>query len=107
GHHQSVETQVAYSQIRSPINGVVTDRPLYPGEMANAGMPLLTVMDMSSIVARVNLSQEQARDIKVGNDATLTPADGGPEVTGKVTIVSPAVDPNTTTVEVWVQAVNP
>ena len=39
------------------INGVVTDRPLYPGEMANAGMPLLTVMDVSSIVARVNLSQ--------------------------------------------------
>ena len=107
GHHQSVETQVAYSQIRSPINGVVTDRPLYPGEMANAGMPLITVMDMSSIVARVNLSQEQARDVKVGNEATLAPVDGGPEVTGKVTIVSPAVDANTTTVQVWVQAVNP
>ena len=26
---------------------------------------------------------------------------------GKVTVVSPAVDPNTTTVEVWVQAENP
>jgi HlyD family secretion protein len=107
GHNETVEAQVGYSEIRSPINGVVTDRPLYAGEMANAGMPLLTVMDLSSIVARVNLSQPQAKDVKVGNEATLTPADGGEAVTGKVTIVSPAVDANSTTVQVWVQAVNP
>jgi HlyD family secretion protein len=107
GHNQTVEAQVGYSEIRSPINGVVTDRPLYAGEMANAGMPLLTVMDVSSIVARVNLSQSQAKDVKVGNEATVTPADGSEAVTGKVTIVSPAVDANSTTVQVWVQAVNP
>jgi HlyD family secretion protein len=107
GHHETAQAQVTYSEIRSPITGVVTDRPLYAGEMANAGMPLLTVMDMSSIVARVNLSQAQAKDVKVGNEATLTPTDGSQPVAGKVTIVSPAVDPNSTTVQVWVQAVNP
>jgi HlyD family secretion protein len=107
GHNQSVEAQVGYSEIRSPITGVVTDRPLYAGEMANAGMPLLTVMDVSSVVARVNLSQEQARNVKVGNTAMLTPIDGSQAVAGTVTIVSPAVDANSTTVQVWVQAVNP
>jgi HlyD family secretion protein len=107
GHHDTVQAQVGYSEIRSPITGVVTDRPLYPGEMANAGMPLLTVMDVSSVVARVNLSQEQARNVKVGNTATLTPIDGSVAVAGTVTIVSPAVDANSTTVQVWVQAVNP
>ncbi len=107
GHHASLEAQVTYSEIRSPINGVVTDRPLYPGEMANAGTPLLTVMDVSSVVARVNLSQAQAKNVKVGQAATLAPADGSEAVTGKVTIVSPAVDPNSTTVQVWVQAANP
>jgi HlyD family secretion protein len=107
GHHETAQAQVAYSEIRSPITGVVTDRPLYAGEMANTGVPLLTVMDMSSIVARVNLAQGQAKDVKVGNEATMTPTDGSQPVTGKVTIVSPAVDPNSTTVQVWVQAVNP
>ena len=107
GRHETAQAQVAYSEIRSPITGVVTDRPLYPGEMANAGMPLLTVMDVSSIVARVNLSQDRARNIKVGNEATVTPSDGTQPVTGKVTIVSPAVDANSTTVQIWVQAVNP
>src|SRR5207248_946330 len=107
GHHETAQAQVAYTEIRSPITGVVTDRPVYASEMANAAMPLLTVADMSSIVARVNLSQTQAKNVKVGNEATLTPIDGTSEVSGKVTIVSPAVDPNSTTVQVWVQAVNP
>ena len=41
------EAQVGYSQIHSPIAGVVADRPLYAGEMAAPGTPLLTVMDIS------------------------------------------------------------
>ena len=53
------------------------------------------------------LAQDQARNVKVGNEATMTPTDGSELVTGTVTIVSPAVDPNSTTVQVWVQADNP
>ena len=107
GHYASARAQVSYSEIRSPISGVVTDRPLYPGEMANAGAPIITVMDVSAVVARVNMAQDQAKDIKVGADATITPSDGSDPVNGKVTIVSPATDPNSTTVQVWVQADNP
>jgi multidrug efflux pump subunit AcrA (membrane-fusion protein) len=106
GHYETAQAQVSYSQIRSPIDGVITDRPLYPGEMANAGAPLLTVMDVSAIVARVNIGQNQAKDIKVGAEATITPSDGGEPVVGKVTIVSPATDTNSTTVQIWVQADN-
>jgi multidrug efflux pump subunit AcrA (membrane-fusion protein) len=106
GHYAGAQAQIGYSEIRSPIAGVVTDRPGYPGEIANAGTPVLTVMDMSKIVARINMSQAQAKDVRVGSEAELTPADGTEPVTGKVTIVSPASDPNTTTVQVWVQADN-
>lgn len=107
GHSDAAEAQLSYSEITSPIDGVITDRAIYPGEMANAGAPLLTVMDLSAVIAHVSLSQEQAAGLKVGNAATITPSDGGDPVTGKVTVVSPAVDPNTTTVQVWVQAPNP
>ena len=107
GQYASAQAQVAYSEIRSPLRGVVTDRPLYVGEMANTGAPLLTVMDRSSVVARTNMAQDQARAVKVGAEATLAPADGSEPIAGKVIIVSPAVDPNTTTVQVWVQAENP
>jgi RND family efflux transporter MFP subunit len=64
-------------------------------------------MDVSAVVARINMSQEQARGINVGAEATLTLAGADDPVPGKVTVVSPAVDANTTTVQVWVQANNP
>jgi multidrug efflux pump subunit AcrA (membrane-fusion protein) len=106
GQYDGAQAQVAYSEVRSLITGVVTDRPLYPGEMASTSAPLLTVMDVSKVVARINMSQDQAKDIPVGAEATMTAPDTEP-VSGKVIIVSPATDQNTTTVQVWVQADNP
>jgi len=107
GHYEGAQAQVAFAEIRSPLSGVVTDRPIYPGEMATTDKPVLTVMDMSKIVARINMAQEQAKDLRVGVEATMTPADGSEPVSGKVIVVSPATDPNSTTVQVWVQADNP
>ncbi len=106
-HLQSSQAQVSYSQIVSPISGVVADRPLYAGEMATPGAPLLTVMDISKVIARANVPQNQAASVKVGQPATITQVDTNQTVSGKVTVVSPATDPNSTTIQVWVQADNP
>ena len=107
GHYQSAEAQLGYSQIRSPIAGIVADRPLYAGEMASAGTPLVTVVNISSVVARANVPLDQSGFVGVGNPATITLADGSQQVPGKVTVVSPATDTGSTTVQVWVQADNP
>jgi HlyD family secretion protein len=107
GRFQAAEAQLAYSEVRSPISGVVADRPTYAGEMASPSAPLLTVVDISSVIARVNVPPTEAAHIKVGQTARVTLVDGPIETTGKVTVVSPAVDPQTTTVEIWVQAPNP
>ncbi|PWU00858.1 MAG: efflux RND transporter periplasmic adaptor subunit [Terriglobia bacterium] len=107
GHLQSAEAQVGYSEVRSPIDGVIADRPLYAGEMASAGTPLLTVMDVSRVVARVNVPQSQASAIAAGQTATISQTGDSQKLEGKVTIVSPATDPNSTTIQVWVMADNP
>jgi RND family efflux transporter MFP subunit len=107
GKYLGASAQLSYSEIRSPIDGWVTDRPLYPGEMAAAGTPLITVMDMSQVIARAHIPQEQAAILKVGDKASISSPDVDKPVEGKVTVVSPALDPNSTTVEVWVQAKNP
>ncbi len=104
-HYASAAAQVGYSEVRSPITGVISDRPLYVGEMASAGSALFTIVDISQVVARANVPVHEAASITVGRPATITGP--GAHLTGKVTVVSPAVDPNTTTVEVWVQAPNP
>lgn len=107
GRYLAAQAQYKYSQIRSPISGVVTDRPLYEGEMASAGTPLMTIMDTSHVVARGPVSPQQAVQLHVGDAATISPGESQADVPGKVTVVSPAVDPNTTTVQIWVEAPNP
>ena len=93
GKYLGAAAQLSYSEIRSPIDGVVTDRPLYPGEMAAAGTPLLTVMDISQVIARAHIPQPEAALLKVGDKATITvPGEDNP-VEGKITVVSPALDP--------------
>lgn len=105
--YEGSQAQLSYSEIRSPIAGIVADRPIYAGEMASAGAPLLTVVNISRVVARANIPVGQAAAVKVGDPATVTHTEAQLEAAGKVTVVSPAVDPNSTTVEVWVEAPNP
>ena len=107
GKYLGAQAQLSYSEIRSPIAGVVTDRPLYPGEMAAAGTPLLTVMDISSVIAKAHIPQDDAAALKVGDKGTMTVPGIDEPIEGKVTVVSPALDPNSTTVEVWLEAKNP
>jgi len=103
----SADAQLGYAQIHSPISGVVADRPIYEGDMAVPGTPLITVMDISRVVARVNIPQSQGSLVKAGQAAELVQADSGQQFAGRVIIVSPATDANSTTIQVWIQADNP
>ena len=107
GAYQAALANLQYSQIRSPITGVVTDRPLYEGQMATAGTPLMTIMDLQHVIGRAYVSPEQAALLHLGDSATLDPGQDHSAVTAKVTVVSPALDPNSTTVQVWVETRNP
>lgn len=107
GKYENANAELSYSEIRSPINGVITDRPLYPGEMAAAGTPLLTVMDTSQVTARAHIPQSSAALLKVGDSAGISAPGFDQPVAAKVSLVSPALDPGSTTVEIWVQAKNP
>jgi HlyD family secretion protein len=107
GKYLGAEAQLNYSEIRSPIDGSVTDRPLYAGEMPASGAPLITVMDLTEVIARAHIPQEEAALLKIGDKASITAPAEQETVPGTVTVVSPALDPNSTTVEIWVQAKNP
>ena len=107
GKSANTDAQLSYTKVTSPIDGVVTDRPVYPGETAPSGSPILTVMDLSQVVARAHVSQQEAAQMKVGDPATVTTPGKCPKPRVRFTLVSPALDPNSTTVEVWVQVPNP
>jgi HlyD family secretion protein len=105
-HYEALEAQVAYSRVTSPIAGIVADRPINVGEMANPGSPLITVVDISRVVARVDVPQNAASAVKQGQTAIITQPGNSDQMEGKVTVVSPAANPNTTTVQVWIEIAN-
>ena len=103
----NAKAQLSYATIRSPIDGVVTDRPLFQGELATANQPLLTVMNTSKLVAKAHISQAEAVLLKVGNPAELQVAGLDEPIKGRVMLISPALDPGSTTIEIWVEAIKP
>jgi RND family efflux transporter MFP subunit len=107
GDTENANAMLGYTKLTSPISGVVTDRPYYPGETPAPGTPVITIMDISQIVAHAHVAQLESASLKVGDPATITIPGQLTQVKGKVTLVSPSVDPNSTTVEVWVEAPNP
>ncbi len=106
GRYLGAAAQLAYAEIRSPIAGVVTERALFAGETAAAGTPLLTVMDTSSLLAKVHLAQSAAQPLHVGDAAQVFIPGMDEPRTAVVSLVSPALDPGSTTLEVWVRIDN-
>lgn len=106
GKLMSAEAQVSYAQLRSPINGVVTERPLFPGETAQPGTAVITIMDTSSLLAKLHLAQASAQKLRVGSKAEVKVPGMDEPLEGSVSFLSPALDPGSTTVEVWIKVPN-
>jgi HlyD family secretion protein len=107
GKYLAAQAALHYSEIRSPIDGVVTDRPQFAGELATANQPLMTVMNISKLIAKLHIAQTEAATLKVGVPADLSVAGLHESMPAHVTLVSPALDPGSTTVEVWVESLKP
>jgi len=107
GKYLNARAQLSYSEIRSPIDGVVTDRPLFQGELATANQPILTVMNTSKLIAKAHIPQNEAVLLKVDDPAKLQLPGVEQLIKGRVMLVSPALDPGSTTIEVWIEALKP
>lgn len=106
GKYNGAEALVDFSEIHSPIDGVVTDRPLFAGETPAAGTPLITVMDTSALIAKTHIGASVAQEMKVGDPATVQVPGVDAPVQAKVSMISPALDPGSTTIEVWLKIDN-
>jgi RND family efflux transporter MFP subunit len=106
GKLSGAQANLSYTEIRSPINGVVTDRPVFPGEMASATAPLITVMDTSAVLAKAHLPQRQVQQLKIGAPGDATVPGGEKLYPGTISLINPALDPGSTTVEVWLRVDN-
>ncbi|PWL37625.1 efflux RND transporter periplasmic adaptor subunit [Flagellimonas aquimarina] len=83
-----VNAQLSYANIRAPFNGVVTNKFIKQGDMANPGMPLLEVEAPGNFQVLAMVPESEILRIKINAKATVVLKSMDKTVKGKVTEVS-------------------
>lgn len=99
--------ELDYTQIRAPIDGVVSERFIKIGNTIKAGDPIFHVTSLSPLVAYLHVPEREYRQIAAGQPAGIRiDALGGDPILAYVTRVSPIVDPATGTFKITIEIGN-
>lgn len=93
--------------LRSPINGVVLEKAAVAGARFAPGEVLFKLADLSTVWAQADVAEQDQGMLRVGQPASVTvDAYPGAAFTGKVSFISPVLNPQTHTVQVRVELAN-
>ena len=92
----------------SPVAGEVVDRECSPGQLLAAGATQCFMLsDMSSVWILVNIYQNDVAYVHVGDPVIIENESYPGLVRGKIEYISPALDPNTRTLQARIETANP
>lgn len=82
--------QLAYTQLKSPIDGIITSRNIEPGETVNSGREVLTVSDLSRVDLKIFVDETEIGKVKPGQKVDVkVDTFPGKTYTGTVSFISP------------------
>jgi cobalt-zinc-cadmium efflux system membrane fusion protein len=94
--------------VLAPISGEVVERLVSPGQVVQAGQTqAFTISDMSTVWVLANVYQSDLAFVKVGDDVSVQTDAYPGSFHGKISYVSPALDPNTRTLQARIVVDNP
>lgn len=103
----SAEKQYRSTTVTAPFGGVVSERPVSPGDIVQPGSPLFTVVDPSSMRLEASVPAEQLAMIRLGVPVTFTVSGyPGRQFVGHIVRVNPTADPTTRQVRIYVSIPN-
>jgi RND family efflux transporter MFP subunit len=96
------QKELGYTQVRSPIDGVVSERQATGGDVVQTGNPLFTIVDPRSLELEGTVAADQVGRLKRGAPVEFTVSGyAGRSFTGTVDRINPAADPATRQVRVY------
>jgi HlyD family secretion protein len=66
------EVRLSYSEIRSPIDGIVDVRAARPGEVVNPGQPVVTLINPDDLWVRGDIEETYIDRVRLGDELTVT-----------------------------------
>jgi Cu(I)/Ag(I) efflux system membrane fusion protein len=94
-------------RLRSPVSGYVIEKNVVEGTYVQPGTRLLAIADLSTVWVVADVYEYEMARVRVGLDAKLAlAAYPSQKFTGKVSFLSPTVDPGTRTLRVRIELPN-
>lgn len=104
---EMAELELSYTEIRAPIDGVISERMVKEGNWIQEQQPLFQIADLSSLEAVLDVPERELSLLETGYPVTvLTDALPGQSFEGRVKRISPVVNPDSGTFDVTVDVPN-
>jgi RND family efflux transporter MFP subunit len=97
----ATELRLKYAKVVAPDSGVISARAATVGAVAGPGTELFRMIRQGRLEWRAEVTAAELRHVKIGASANVKAADGS-ELTGKVRMVAPTIDPQTRLALVYV-----
>jgi cobalt-zinc-cadmium efflux system membrane fusion protein len=94
--------------VLAPIGGEVVERLVSPGQVVQAGQTqAFTISDLSTVWVLANVYQADLASVRSGDDVVVQTSAYPDSFHGRISYVSPALDPNTRTLQARIVVDNP
>ena len=102
----SAQKQLSNTEVRSPIDGVVSERQVAAGDVVQIGGSMFTIVDLRTLRLEATVPVEEIGRLKVGTSVEFGVSGFDRRFTGKIERINPAVDPATRQVRIYVTIPN-
>lgn len=94
--------------LRSPVNGVISERHAQAGDRVDFGKPVLTIVNNTVLQLEASVEARQLSQLRVGQRVALVVQDAGAgdTVTGRIARINPVADEATRQVTIYVEVQN-
>lgn len=106
---REIEVNLQYSEIRSPLDGIVVRKLVQPGDLSAPGSPLLEVEQLDPIKVTVEVTERDLTYVTAGQevDVEIPSLRTASTRRGRVEALNPAANPGSRTFQVTVVVPNP
>jgi len=93
----------AQSPVKAPVSGTITSLTTSVGSMVSAQMPIATIGDLSNLEMVAHIPEKYVSNVSLGQETRISLISWEDEyITGRISEISPVVDPNSRTMQVKV-----
>ncbi|AET68005.1 RND family efflux transporter, MFP subunit [Desulfosporosinus orientis DSM 765] len=100
------QSAVQDASIYSPLDGIITEKLINPGEMASPGVSMLTVVNMQEVLLQVSVPQDKVFQVKPGTPVEVFVDGIDQKFKGTIDFISPVSDSTNNTFPVKVRIDN-